>query len=64
MTPINPIWGQITGGFILLMMITFIGIWIWAWSPSHKRTFSELAQVPLHEDDEPHDTTTASGDRP
>lgn len=60
----NPIWGPIAGASIVLMMVVFIGIWIWAWSPSHKRTFGELAQVPLHEDDEPDDTTIASGDRP
>ena len=53
MTPMNPIWGQIAGVFIVLMMITFIGIWIWAWRKKHKPTFDRLAKLPLELDEEP-----------
>ncbi len=37
---------------IVVIMLTFIGIWIWAWLPHHKNDFSELARLPLHEDEE------------
>ncbi|MEO7200818.1 MAG: cbb3-type cytochrome c oxidase subunit 3 [Dokdonella sp.] len=60
----NPIWGPIAGAFIVLMMLAFIGIWIWAWLPYHRRSFSELARLPMNDDDGAADATTASGDRP
>ena len=31
----NPLWGNLIGVWIVLMMLTFIGIWIWAWGRSH-----------------------------
>ncbi len=46
----NPIWGHIAGAFIIAMMITFIGIWIWAWLPYHKRTFGDLARLPMEDE--------------
>ena len=46
----NPLWGNLIGVWIVLMMLTFIGIWIWAWLPRHKRRFDELARLPLEED--------------
>jgi cytochrome c oxidase cbb3-type subunit 4 len=57
MTPMNPIWGYVAGGFILLMMFTFIGIWIWAWRKQRKPVFNRMAKLPL--EDEP---GTGSGD--
>lgn len=48
----NPIWGPVAGAFIVLMMLAFVGIWIWAWLPYHKRTFNELARLPLEEDED------------
>jgi cytochrome c oxidase cbb3-type subunit 4 len=62
MTPINPIWGQITGAFILLMLITFIGIWIWAWRKYHKPTFNRMARLPL--EDEPETDVSTKEDHP
>lgn len=61
MTPISPIWGYITGGFILLMMFTFIGIWIWAWRKQRKPVFNRMAQLPL--EDEPGTTVELKEDR-
>ncbi|HTI96860.1 MAG TPA: cbb3-type cytochrome c oxidase subunit 3 [Rudaea sp.] len=46
----NPIWGHIAGAFIIAMMIAFIGIWIWAWLPYHKRTFGDLARLPMEDE--------------
>lgn len=59
----NPIWGPIAGAFIVLMMLTFIGIWIWAWLPRHKRSFDELARLPM-EDEDGADARNPTGDRP
>ena len=47
----NPIWGPIAGAFIIVMMLTFIAIWIWAWLPRHKRSFDALARLPLEDED-------------
>jgi cytochrome c oxidase cbb3-type subunit 4 len=51
----NPVWGHVAGVFIVLMMVTFIGIWIWAWLPRHKRAFGDLAQLPMQDEQEPGD---------
>ena len=48
----NPVWGHVAGVFIVLMMVTFIGIWIWAWLPRHQRTFGELASLPMQDEDD------------
>lgn len=48
----NPVWGHVAGVFIVLMMATFTGIWIWAWLPRHKRTFGELARLPMQDEDD------------
>ena len=44
--------GHLIGVMIVLMLLTFIGIWIWAWLPHHKREFGKLAQLPLHDEEE------------
>lgn len=49
----NPVWGHVAGVFIVLMMATFIGIWIWAWLPRHKRAFGDLARLPMQDEDAP-----------
>ena len=48
----NEIWGHAIGVITLVLMLIFIGIWIWAWLPHHKNVFSDLASLPLHEDEE------------
>ncbi len=60
----NPIWGPIAGAFIVLMMLAFIGIWIWAWLPYHKRSFDELARLPMEDEDGEVNAGSAVGDRP
>jgi len=60
----NPIWGPVAGAFIVLMMLVFICIWIWAWLPYHRRSFGELARLPMNDDDGAHNAAIASGDRP
>ncbi len=43
---------MISGIFIILMMILFLGVVYWAWSDRQQPTFDRMAQLPL-EDDEP-----------
>lgn len=43
---------MISGIVTAILLITFIGLWIWAWSRRRHRDFSEAARLPL-EDGEP-----------
>ncbi|HSN01562.1 MAG TPA: CcoQ/FixQ family Cbb3-type cytochrome c oxidase assembly chaperone [Rudaea sp.] len=62
----NPIWGPIAGGFIIAMMLAFIGIWVWAWMPWHKRTFNALARLPMEDEnaEDEDDAAIATEDKP
>jgi cytochrome c oxidase cbb3-type subunit 4 len=46
----NPLWGNLAGGIIVLMMLTFVGTWIWLWNDRHKPTFDALARLPMNDD--------------
>ena len=46
-------WGHIVGVITVLLLVAFIGIWVWAWLPRHKAVFSRMARVPLERDDAP-----------
>lgn len=48
----NPVWGYIAGGVTLLLLLTFIGIWIWAWLPGHKKAFRAMSKIPMQDDDD------------
>ncbi len=45
----NSIWGHVIGVFTVISMLTFIGIWIWAWNGRHKPVFDRLARLPLED---------------
>ncbi|MBK7249593.1 MAG: cbb3-type cytochrome c oxidase subunit 3 [Gammaproteobacteria bacterium] len=45
------------------MMATFIGIWIWAWLPHHRRTFSWLARLPMEDGRAPADDSIPPTDK-
>ena len=34
----------------VLMFVTFIGVWIWAWSSKRREDFDEAANLPFVED--------------
>ncbi|QRP65621.1 cbb3-type cytochrome c oxidase subunit 3 [Rhodanobacter sp. FDAARGOS 1247] len=34
------------------MMVSFIGIWIWAWRKYHKPTFNRMAHLPMEDEPE------------
>ena len=46
----NPIWGHLIGVGIVLMMLCFIGVWIWAWLPHHRPAFNTLARIPMNDE--------------
>ncbi|MEW9571433.1 cbb3-type cytochrome oxidase subunit 3 [Rhodanobacter sp. Si-c] len=49
----SPFWGHLAGVLIVLMMVSFIGIWIWAWRKYHKPVFDRMAQLPMQDEDMP-----------
>ena len=36
--------------FTVLVFVSFIGVWIWAWSDKRKQAFEEAANLPFVED--------------
>jgi len=42
--------GEWRGVFTVVMLVMFIGIFVWAWSSRRKTDFEEAAQLPLDED--------------
>ena len=36
--------------FTVLVFVTFIGVWVWAWSSKRKQAFDEAANLPFAED--------------
>ena len=45
----NPLWGHVAGIFIVVMMTTFIGIWIWAWRKRHRSSFKRMSELPMED---------------
>jgi cytochrome c oxidase cbb3-type subunit IV len=45
----SALWGNLIGVMIVLLMLTFIGVWIWAWLPHHRKVFGKMARLPLDE---------------
>ena len=35
------------GAVTVVLMVLFIGMWIWAWSPKRKKGFDEAANLPF-----------------
>jgi len=44
---------MISGIVTAILLLCFIGGWIWAWSPKRKREFDDAARLPLNDDEEP-----------
>ncbi len=59
----NPIWGHFAGVVTVILMLTFIGIWIWAWRKKHKRVFDRMARLPLEDDSQIPDPTAEEDPR-
>jgi cytochrome c oxidase cbb3-type subunit IV len=43
----NAIWGHAVGVVIVLLLLVFSGVWLWAWLPYHKNAFDALARLPM-----------------
>ena len=39
----------IPGDIIKCLMAAFLGVWIWAWLPRHRRPFGRLARLPMED---------------
>jgi cytochrome c oxidase cbb3-type subunit 4 len=46
---VNPLWGHVIGVLTTVIMLAFIGIWIWAWRKSHKPLFQRMARMPMED---------------
>lgn len=44
---------MISGILTAILLVTFIGLWIWAWSRRRQRDFTEAANLPLEDSDAP-----------
>lgn len=55
------LWGHLAGIVTVILMMTFIGIWVWAWRPRHGRVFASLACIPLADID--NQAVNQEGDR-
>lgn len=49
------LWGNAIGVMIVLMMVTFLGIWVWAWRGRHKPVFQQMAAMPMEDTPQPFD---------
>jgi cytochrome c oxidase cbb3-type subunit 4 len=38
------------GIILITLMISFVGLWVWAWSRKRKPAFDEASLLPLEED--------------
>ena len=43
---------MVSGVITAVLLVLFIGGWIWAWSPRRKTDFDAAAKLPLAEDEE------------
>ncbi len=41
---------MISGIVTAVLLVLFVGGWIWLWNPRHKREFDEAAHLPLEDD--------------
>ena len=39
------------GAILLVLMFSFVGLWVWAWSGKRKQAFHEASLLPLEDDD-------------
>ena len=45
------VWGHFVGVITVLIMLSFLAIWLWAWLPHHKKEFDALARLPMSDED-------------
>ena len=42
--------GTINGILTGVLLVLFVGIWVWAWSGERQKTFDHAARLPLEDD--------------
>jgi len=47
---------MLSGIITIVLLLLFVGCWIWAWRPSRKKDFDAAARLPLDEADQPDNT--------
>ena len=40
------------GAILLVLIVSFVGLWAWTWSGKRKAAFHEASMLPLEEDDD------------
>jgi cytochrome c oxidase cbb3-type subunit IV len=53
----------ISGLITLVLLLAFVGGWIWAWSSKRKPQFDAAARLPLEDDQPPRDVDNASEEK-
>ena len=48
----SAVWSYVVGGLTVLIMLSFLAIWAWAWLPHHKHDFESLARLPMSDDED------------
>ncbi len=43
---------MISGIVVAVLLLSFVGGWIWAWSPKRKQDFDQAARLPLDDGNE------------
>ena len=41
----------LSGAILIVLMISFVGLWAWTWSQKRKPAFHEASMLPLEEDE-------------
>ena len=45
----SSLWGHMAGVITVILMLSFIGIWIWLWDRRHVKKFDALARLPMED---------------
>lgn len=53
----------ISGLITLVLLLAFVGGWIWAWSSKRKAQFDAAARLPLEDDQPPRNDDNASEEK-
>ena len=40
----------VRGAILLLLIVSFLGVWVWAWSSKRKPAFMDASMLPLEDD--------------
>ena len=43
----SPVWGHMAGVITVILMLSFIGTWIWVWNARHKTKYDALSRIPM-----------------